>query len=285
MEITESIIDPIQSVRCKNLFNGELGKEILKKDAKSQILDTIYKWLDKQGFKFEDYITDVYIEGSSVGFQYTDTSDIDVSVYSKIPDETINKLWTQLPNGNNLKETKMPINYYLMKKGSKDLDTTDNCYDVKNDKWIKQQKIDDAKNIIPFTYLSEIAKFFTAGVDDRINEYESDNVELSYIKKLSKEEISIDEKNKLISQKETEIKSDLDAIYIAHCMLKALRRQAYGVKGKEKGWYPDLLIKIESTEYNDPNHSVSNAVYKMIEKLGYFEKLEKYEELRNKLFV
>lgn len=282
--ITESVIDPIQPVRCKTLFSGDIGKEVLKSKVKSQILDTIYKWLDKQGFKFEDYVNDIYIEGSSIGFQYTETSDVDVSVYTKIPDEKIDKLWTQLPNGNNVEGSKMPINYYLMRKGSMDLNTTDNCYDVKNEKWIKQQKSEDVKKTIPFSYLSEITKFFTAGIDDRINEYNSDKVELEYLKKLTKAEISKDEQSKLIDQKNTEIKADLDSIYVAHCMLKALRSEAFGTKGKAKGWYPDLIIKIESNDYNDPNHSVSNEVYKCVEKMGYFEKLDEYEKERDKLF-
>lgn len=281
--INESTLDPIQETRCKALFIGPDYK-VLKTKVKNQILDTLYKWLKKMGYDYEKVIKQVRIEGSSIGFQWTKTSDIDVSIITSIPDKEIDKLWSILPNGQNVEGTTMPINYYMLRSTeTKTENATQDMYDVLEDKWLKQSDRDKIKREIPFSYVIEIAKFFTAGVDDRINELESDKTELKYLKDLTKMEITPDEQKKLISQKEQEIKADLDSIYIAHCMLKSLRHQAYGKKGANDGWYPVIIDLEDPEEYDDPNHSVSNLVYKAIEKLGYFEKLEKYEFERSKL--
>ena len=283
--LNESTLDPIQKTRCKDLFIGP-EYETIKSSVKNQILDNLYNWLKKMGYDYEQVITSVRIEGSSIGFQYTPTSDIDVSIISSIPDNEVDKLWKLLPNGQCVKDTEMPINYYMLRSTETDTDkATTDIYDLLNDKFIKQTPLEEIKREIPYSYVIEIAKFFTAGVDDRINELEADRAELEFLKKLTDKEIKEEEKADLISRKETEIKADLDSIYVAHCMLKSLRHQAYGKKGEDNGWYPiPLILELKDTEkFDDPNHSISNLVYKMIEQLGYFEKLEKYEKEREKL--
>ena len=283
--LKESTLSPIQSTRCKDLFIGP-NYEIIKSNVKNQILDNLYNWLKKMGYDYENVITSIRIEGSSIGFQYETTSDIDVSIITSIPDNEIDKLWKLLPNGQNVKGTEMPINYYMLRSHETNTEkATADIYDLLNDKWIKQTPIEEIKRKIPFNYVIEIAKFFTAGVDDRINELEADKTELEFLNKLTEKEISKEEKADLISKKETEIKADLDAIYIAHCMLKSLRHQAYGKKGDDNGWYPiPIIIELKDTEkYDDPNNSISNLVYKMVEQLGYFKKLEELEKEREKL--
>ena len=122
----------------------------------------------------------------------------------------------------------------------------------------------------------EIAKFFLSGVDDRIQEYEADKVELDYLKNATKDD-GVDEKElkELITQKETELKADLDAINVAHQMLKSFRWQAF------QGNNPtDLIIDVKTKA----NGSINNLLYKMImDKLKYEEKLKKYEQLRENL--
>lgn len=283
--LNESTLSPIQPTRCKDLFMGP-NYEIIKSSVKNQILDNLYNWLKKMGYDYEKVITSVRIEGSSIGFQYEKTSDIDVSIISTIPDNEIDKLWKILPNGQNVKDTEMPINYYMLRSHETNTEkNTADIYDLLSDQWIKKTDVKDIKRKIPFNYVIEIAKFFTAGIDDRINELEADRAELEFLNKLTEKEIEKEEKEELISKKETEIKADLDAIYVAHCMLKSLRHQAFGKKGEEDGWYPiPIIMELKDTEkYDDPNNSVSNLVYKMIETLGYFKKLEEYEKEREKL--
>ena len=277
--LSESTLSPIQPHRCKDLFIGP-NYEVIKSSVKNQILDNLYNWLKKMGYDYEEVITSIRIEGSSIGFQYEPTSDVDVSIISSIPDSEVDKLWKLLPNGQNVKGTEMPINYYMLRSHETDTEkTTADIYDLLNDKFIKQTPLDEIKRKIPFNYIIEIAKFFTAGVDDRINELEADKTELEFLKKLTKQEITEEERADLISKKETEIKADLDSIYVAHCMLKTLRHEAYGKKGEENGWYPiPIIIELKDTEkYDDPNNSCSNLIYKMIfDKLDYEKKIEPY---------
>lgn len=267
--LNENILDPVQETRCKDLFIGP-DYQVLQTKVKNQILDPIYKWLEKMGYPYEEHVRSIHIIGSSVGWQYTNTSDIDVSIETDIDPAKIKQIWKLLPNGQLLKEH--PINYYLT-SDLKDVTESENAYDVLKDTWIKKQNKEELKKHIPFNYVMEIAKFFLSGVDDRIQEYEADKVELDYLKNATKDD-GIDEKElkELIAQKETELKADLDAINVAHQMLKSFRWQAF------QGNNPtDLIIDVKTKA----NGSINNLLYKMImDKMKYEEKLKKYEDLR-----
>ena len=270
-EILENVLDPVTQTRCKDLFIGP-DYQVLQTKVKNQILDPIYKWLEKMGYPYEEHVRSIHIIGSSVGWQYTNTSDIDVSIETDIDPAKIKQIWKLLPNGQLLKEH--PVNYYLT-SDLKDVSESENAYDVLKDVWVKKQNKEDIEKRVPFSYIMEITKFFLSGVDDRIQEYEADKVELDYLNSVSKDDgVDEQEKQKLIAQKETEIKADLDSIYIAHLMLKGFRNQAF-----RDGHAADLIIDIKSKG----NSSINNTIYKMVEKMGYFEKLEKYEKEREKL--
>lgn len=270
-EILENVLDPVTQTRCKDLFIGP-DYQVLQTKVKNQILDPIYKWLEKMGYPYEEHVRSIHIIGSSVGWQYTNTSDIDVSIETDIDPAKIKQIWKLLPNGQLLKEH--PVNYYLT-SDLKDVSESENAYDVLKDVWVKKQNKEDIEKRVPFSYIMEITKFFLSGVDDRIQEYEADKVELDYLNSVSKDDgVDEQEKQKLIAQKEAELKADLDSIYIAHLMLKGFRNQAF-----RDGHAADLIIDIKSKG----NSSINNTIYKMVEKMGYFEKLEKYEKEREKL--
>lgn len=266
--LNENILDPIQPTRCKELFLSP-DYQTLQTKVKNQILDPIYKWLEKMGYPYEEHVRSVHIIGSSVGWQYTEASDIDVSIETDINPNKIKEIWKLLPNGQLL--NKHPVNYYLT-SDLKDVTESENAYDVLKDTWVKKQSKDDLKKHIPFNYVMEIAKFFLSGVDDRIQEYEADKVELDYLKSVTKDDgMDENEIQTLITQKQTEMKADLDAINVAHQMLKSFRWQAF------QGDNPTQLIIDIKTKANG---SINNLLYKMVEKMGYFEKLEHYEKLR-----
>lgn len=270
-EILENVLDPVTQTRCKDLFIGP-DYQVLQTKVKNQILDPVYKWLEKMGYPYEEHVRSIHIIGSSVGWQYTNTSDIDVSIETDIDPAKIKQIWKLLPNGQLLKEH--PVNYYLT-SDLKDVSESENAYDVLKDVWVKKQNKEDIEKRVPFSYIMEITKFFLSGVDDRIQEYEADKVELDYLNSVSKDDgVDEQEKQKLIAQKEAELKADLDSIYIAHLMLKGFRNQAF-----RDGHAADLIIDIKSKG----NSSINNTIYKMVEKMGYFEKLEKYEKEREKL--
>lgn len=270
--LNENILDPVCETRNKELFLSP-DYQTLQTKVKNAILDPIYKWLEKMGYPYEEHVRSVHIIGSSIGWQYTDVSDIDVSIETDIPDSTIKQIWKLLPNGNLL--NKHPINYYLTTDLT-DVNNSENAYDVLQDTWVKKQNKEDLKKHIPFSYVMEIAKFFLSGVDDRIQEYEADKIELDYLKAAGKDDgIEEQEKAELIARKETELKADLDAINVAHQMLKAFRWQAF------QGDNPTGLIIDIKTKANG---SINNLIYKMtMDKMGYEEKLKKYEDLREKM--
>src|SRR5574344_429248 len=148
--INEKILDPINETLCKEIFTDE----VMKSKIKSAILDPIYKWLDKYKYPFEKHVKSIFLIGSSAGYQYTDTSDVDVSVETDIPPETIKKIWKELPNGNNLPDTKHPVNYYLT-SDLEDVEESDSAYDILKDTWKKKVDKEALKNKIPFSYVLE----------------------------------------------------------------------------------------------------------------------------------
>lgn len=270
--INENILDPIHKELCSDIFL----KEIMKGKVKSYILDTIYKWLQKMGYDERKVVKSIYLIGSSSGYQYTDGSDMDVSIEVDIPNDTVKKIWSLLPNGNNLPNTKHPVNYYLT-INKDDVDRSKSAYDILNDTWLKREnKDDEKKQIIPMGYAMEVAKFFFIGAENRINEYERDAQELEWLKKLNPEEheITQQEIDEKVVLKETELRSDLDAIHVAYNIIKSFRKEAFDKKET------DLLLDIK---INNPNNSINNVLYKLCENTGLLDKLHYYEVERQKL--
>lgn len=269
MEIlSENILDPINKELSKDIFI----KEIMRGKVKFYLIDTIIKWLKKMGYE-KEIIKSIHLIGSSAGYQYNETSDIDVSVETDIPIETIKKIWRMLPNGNTLPETKHPVNYYLT-SNLHDVETSDAAYNILKDTWVKKQKIEE--NIIPPSYALEIARFFIAGINDRLDEYNRDKQELEIYKKYNPEEQEIkqEEIDDLISKKENEIKADMDSIFIAHNIIKGFRKEAYD--NNETNIMLDLKVK-------NSNNTINNIVYKTLEKFGYLDKMTEVVEERKKL--
>jgi hypothetical protein len=268
----ESILDSTKETLISELFDNNNN---LKKDARDFILKILNDWKEKVYSRMK--IDEVIILGSSVTYQYNDSADIDINVkISNIPNSIYKDLRRILPNGNMLFNTQHPINFFLV-TDEYNLKNTFAAYDLLNDKWIKEPEKINIK--IPYSYVIEIAKFFIAGVDNRISEYEHDSNELKYYKELlktNKETTEIDEINRIIISKEQELMADLDAIKIAHNVIRAFRKEAF----IDENTNTKYLINIDN---DSPNYSINNIVYKIIETLGYFEKLEKYEKIHKEL--
>jgi hypothetical protein len=266
--IQESVLDPVHEVLAQDVWNN--NNKLYKKHRKF-ILDNLKSWLEKMGIEEEP--ENVTIIGSITTYQYSDTSDIDVNVVLDIPENKIDELLDYLPNGQNLPDTKHPVNYYIAKDAGENVKKKDSAYDVLNDKWIKKPKVKDVK--YPYSYVLEIAKFFMDGIDERIAEYERDKVELDLYKSYLKDEHIQSGKEDIqeaIDQKELELKADLDAIFVGLKLMKGFRKEAF-----EEDYEPDFIIDIQM-----PNRdfSVNNLVYKTLERFGYLEKLNKYKKIR-----
>ncbi|MDR0675436.1 MAG: hypothetical protein LBF97_00140 [Elusimicrobiota bacterium] len=270
MMIQENILDPKQVDLSPDIFIP--GKKIMKSKVKDYLIDTIFKWLKLQGYE-KEIVKSMHLIGSSAGAHYLNTSDMDVSIETSIPIETIKKIWKLLPNGNKLPGTEHPINYYLT-PDQKDIKETTAAYNILDDKWAKEEKDDE---VFPIDYAYEVARFFISGFNARINEYEIDSKELEYLKEIKPKDIGKNEEeiNILINQKQREILSDLDSINIGHQILKSFRKIPFEDKKT------DTLLQIEIKQ---KSNTINNIVYKIItSKMGFEEIFEKYEDIRNKI--
>ena len=88
-------------------------------------------------------------------------------------------------------------------------------------------------------------------------------------------EVDKDDLNEKISARKEEIRADLDAISVAHHLIRAFRVEAF-----KEDYEPNFLIDIKTN--GNPNKSLNNLIYKEFERLGFFDKLKKYETIRDK---
>jgi hypothetical protein len=270
MNIEENVLDPIEKNLSPDIFID--GKEIVKEKVKHYLIDTFLRWFIKMGYDKKN-VKSIYIIGSSVGYQYTEVSDLDVSVEVDLEPEVVKKTWPLLPNGNTIPDTKHPVNYYLTTDKS-DVGKADSAYDLLSDKWLK--KPSKEKLSIPLSYATSIAKFFTTGLQDRLADYEQNKYELELYKNYSPKEEKIDKSDldKLIADKEIDIKADLDALKIAQHLIKAFRKEAFA---KEDGFEISIDINIKN-----PNFSINNIIYKLLESYGYMDKIQKIFSIEDK---
>lgn len=264
--LKESVLDPVNKDLCSDIFSNEK----MKPEVRKIITDNFISWWKELEFK-EDQIVRMVMIGSSAGYQYSKTSDVDVNVQVNIDEDKLKEIWKLLPNGNMLPKTQHPINYYLVTNDSA-VKAADSSYDVTNDKWIKKPEKSDYK--VPYNYGLEIAKFFMYGIDNKIAELDRDLEEIKIYKEyLTDKDVGIDhdDLNVRIAMKEQEIKADLDALGMAHHLARAFRQEAF-----EDGYEPQFLISIET---KSPNESLNNIIYKILERFGYFDKISKYDKL------
>jgi len=139
-----SVVDPI-----KNNLDEELIKNNkLRKDVRAKILDAV----DKISIKLDIKVERIYLIGSSLTHQYTDDSDIDVTIFVKHTEEelhNLNKLADKYFN-EKIYINEHPINFHF-NSGRYYKFKADAIYDLKNDKWIKKPEAmsqDDVEDII-----------------------------------------------------------------------------------------------------------------------------------------
>lgn len=269
--LQESILDAPKKNISKEIYDNN---KKLKEKYRKEILAIFDDW--KERFIPKVKIKSINLLGSMTTFQYTNASDIDINIQTDLTDLNIKTFGRLLPNGNLLSGTNHPINFYLTNEDSS-INKSPALYNLISNVWIREPKKTDTK--VPKNYILEVARFFIAGVENRITEYEIDKKEYDYIKsEIDDDDVETDkeELQEKLAQKEEEIKADLDAIYIAHKLIRAFRQEAF-----KEDYEPSFLIDIKMN--NNPNKSVNNLIYKEFERLGFFDKLKKYEDIREKM--
>ena len=266
--MNESILDPVQKTRCPEIFDSN---DIMHKAVADHIKNAFKLWYEQLNPELKTFdIVGYKMIGSSSGFQYTDTSDIDLQViirmHNGIDFKETWKLIKILPNGHNLKGTNHPINYFLVdEKNPTDLEKVENLYNLETKKW--EKKSEKPNLVIPSAYIKEITRFFTDGFDLLLGRYERDKEYFIASQKLNPErqEISEKEKQEEIDRCLTQLKEDIDALWLAEHIIHGFRLEAYD---ENKPFH--LMINYMS---DDPRGSSNELIYKTLDKFEYREKL------------
>lgn len=267
--LNENVLDLPHSTLCQEVWTPDMN---IKPDVKKEIMKRFEDWKKKFATNME--VENIYILGSITSYQYNGTSDIDTNFIVDWPKSKIDKVWKTLPNGNNFKNTKHPINLYVTSKDNiRDINISKTLYDLKNENWIRKPNKNDIA--VPQKYSLEIARLFMDGIDSRLSELSRDQKELEQMEELIKEKNSFFDVNELekdIENKKEEIIADKDALRLAHYIIKSIRKEGYS----DDDWKFKFNINVITND--DPNKTLNNLIYKEMEKFGYLKKLEKVEK-------
>lgn len=266
VKINESVIDPVMKKLSPDLWSGSK----LKPQARTSLLNFVNGFIKDEGI--EDKVEKIILTGSSTTYQYSPNADVDINVSMKITNEKLDELKKKLAdyNGKMFPNTSHPMNIFILNKewvpGLRGP-----SYDLKNDEW----EISPEKSDIDISYKAvlEIALSWARKIDLDIAEYRRDVKEYEIIKyhlSISDElqMITESELKRQIKVKKDEILADLDNISLDLYILKNFRSEPF--TGGYKS--PDLLIKVKGP---NPNYTINNIVYKILERFGYFEALHK----------
>lgn len=267
----ESVLDPIHKTRPVEIFNGDTMRD----DAREFILNLIKNFKENSGLEFE--IKKVYMIGSSTGFQYSETADIDIDIEVDKPSDYFKGRFSLIPKGITLPNTQKPINIFLMfseEETNHAIKYAENCYDLIANKFIKVGQIE--KQEIPLTYVSGLSSFLMNGIDVLFGEFERNKKDLIKIIKLNPNEVQISEKERddAISKKIVDIQTNADSLKLAHHFLFVFNNEGY----------QDSPFRVRiNYKFDDPHYSMNSLVYKYIDSFGYMEKMMSMEREANDL--
>ncbi len=262
--LKESILDPIQKERASYLFGKE---EKMLPEAKAWINSKIDEWKKNLGFDLKH--GDVKLYGSSTGYQYTDTSDVDLHVVADISSEQLEKSGRLAKLGFLQDNGKNEVTLFIIPESDKGKflqpDKFENIYNIKTDEW--EKKTEKGEYEIPYPYIMELSEFFMNGFDLSLSAYERAKQEFAMYTELdpNKQEITDKEKNESVSRALTELKASHDKVRMGMGILKSFLDEGY--EGNP------FRIHISYNEKKDPRMSVNNAIYKMLERFGYQKRM------------
>lgn len=257
--IGESTLDPIHQKLSSDLW----ANEKLKKSASAHIIKKAEAWLKSYT---NQSIKKVFLIGSMAGFQYNDTSDIDINIVVPISDEKLKEMTKFLPNGHPLPSTKHPVNYFISNKIKPEWKKAGPVYDMTENKWLSKPGKEESETVVSnYKAVIEIARFFIAGLNSVISEYERDVVDYKTYESYLEDSKNKEEIQSLMQFKLQEILADVDSIDIADYLVHSLRKKVF----LENEAFETRIEIIDKTA----NSSINNLIYKYLEKLEYFTKI------------
>lgn len=262
--VKESVLDPTHDDLSENVWDSN---NKLKSDVKKQIV-TQYEDFAKK-IKLDLKITEMVIVGSITGYNYAEDTDIDVHIEFDTKDkERIKRLRSIAPNGELLKGTQHPINYYFMFKGEQSNTRYRGIYDILEDKWIKKDKKEkfDPNDFWQTAMIQAVSWGRKMMLD--IDELRRDMMEIKlYRHFLELEDVDIDKKEikKQIERKEQEIKADYDVLVINSHVMRKFRSEAHNDNEK----FDSKIFPKDTLPQAD--FSLNNVIFKILEKFKYWE--------------
>lgn len=259
--LTESELDPINKTRCPDIFDKN---EKMHPEVKKFILELLNKFKKECPYDFK--AGRIILIGSSTGYQYTLTSDIDINFETTLTDEQRNEVYPMIPHNIMLPGTNRPVNVFCVTNGNKfDASNAENMYDIIHDKWLKRSEKNTA--VLPYQYIKDLSRFFIDGSELALSRYHQDKQELEIYMSLDldKHDVSQKEKADKVAQKLVDLKNDVDALHLIHHIIYAFRGE--GFNGQL------FKVNIEMANQENPRYSPNNLVYKMIDRFGYLEKI------------
>jgi len=261
--LTESILDPVRKERFKLVFDDS---DVMRPEVKEWLNEKIQQWKTGTGIEFE--MKDLRLYGSSTGYQYTDTTDIDLHVSTSLTPEQIKEIGKLVKLGNIFDNDKNPVTLFLLAAGeTEDMRKYENLYDIDTDTWVK--KADKNEYTVPYGYILELSEFFMNAFDLSLSQYDRAKHEYKTYLALdpSKEEITEEEKKRVVDKALLDLKASYDRLRMGFSIMMSFVKEGY-----EEG--RDFEIQIVYNTAKDPRLSVNNAVYKMLERFEYHTKLK-----------
>ena len=260
--LTESVIDFQHDELDPLIFTED---RMLKPAVRKQILAGAKQIHEKEK------LTNAYIVGSGITYNYTDKSDIDVNV--ELRDEVSDERYKELVeyvgsdlNEKNIEGTQHPVNYFIVRETYMEW-KTDAIYDLRKDRWVKRP------TKVSFD-VSEYMNHFrrtVADIDVARGELKRDIIDFNIIKSFKRSDMR--KIKQFLEDKVDEMAEDLESIVEQYRNIVDLRHLAFDR-------YSDLT-EIEKARYGTPNRLPENVVYKLLERFYYLDFLKHISQFLN----
>ena len=264
--ILESVLDPIRNTRSPEIF-VDINKEPpeMKEEVRQFILDICDKFIKSLDIP-KAKVVELFMIGSMLGYQYNETSDIDIEIRINLTRDEFAGKWLLVPKLCYIPNTQHPVNFFVLFADDPEYDLAkcENDYDILNNKWIKVSNKNSKE--IPYAYVRGISEFLIDGITLQMERTRRDLNDIQKFISLDPEKVAIseNEKDKAVSNKINELLVDKDAIDLAHRMLFRLNNDGFENR--------PISISIDYT-YDDARYSMNNLIYKYLDEFKYYEKM------------
>ena len=253
MSTAESILDVAKKALPPCLWVPDNRPEtcgwVLKETAEREIQKVAWD------FRVFGCVSGVYIVGSMCTKQWTEESDIDVTVIMmeandarlREAQKTAGALWDSIY----LTGTKHPINPYVRR--DMPLDLFDAVYDVENQTWLKQE--DTTESTVP----KKITEFdsLLKEIDLEKSQLHRDLIDYNCLLQLKPEDVS--KLKEALEQRMQGIDRDVKKLALMYNTVHFLRTQGF----------KKTLTPLEIAQYKSRNQLPENVAYKLLEHYHY----------------